>query len=239
MISKITKSHLLLAFLGMLTFFNQPSVKGQTNESDVIWPTNNFAWFMESFQEGIGTNGLSFSLSMNNRNLRGYPSQNYCGVYVSNQSTNRFYLWFLYQAIWLKVELLDSNGQSVEKTEIGKQFGKPINITQLYQMIEERRHKWATGWARTPGFTPLVTSMGSYPFTGFNVSELFDIKQTGEYTLKVQMPLIQTDQSGEVEVHPDLKIIWLPEVVAKVEIRPEDIPPPNLPSNAQTNSLIK
>jgi len=53
----------------------------------------------------------------------------------------------------------------------------------------------------------------------------------------VQMPLIQ--RVGNDEANPELKIIWLPEVFAKVEIRPEDIPLENLPATNQTNSPAK
>jgi hypothetical protein len=238
MFYQLTKTCLLIAFFGTLAVFNYTSAKGETNElNDVTSPTNKFIWSMESFQGGIGTNGLSFSLSMNNRNLNGYSSTNYCGVYVSNQSANKFHLWVDCPAVWLKVDLLDSSGQPVEKTEIGKQFGKPFDMAQLHEMLAKRYRQWTSGRSRGTGFEPIVASSGSFPLTGFNLPELFKLKQAGEYSLRVQLPLIQ--RIGENAANPEIKIVWLPAVTAKIQILPQDVPPQNLLPNDKTNSPAK
>ena len=70
-----------------------------------------------------------------------------------------------------------------------------------------------------------------------SLPQLFQIGKEGEYVLHFQLRMaqIKVDASGKME----LNIFWLPEVVAKVEIRPEDIQLENLPATSQTNSPVK
>ena len=230
--------------IGTLGVFTQMPANGQTNESsDIISPTNKFLWFMEStnYVGQVDTNGLSFRLEMDNLDLR----KTHCWIYICNlawsdqklQTSKRIYYWYdsnPFPRKDMKIELIDSKGQPVEKTQMGKQYGNAIDLKQVQETAKRRSQKWRTGWARTSGFTPATAN---WPLTSFNPIELFVPKEAGEYTLHVQMPLIQ--RVGNDEANPELKIIWLPEVFAKVEIRPEDIPLENLPATNQTNSPAK
>jgi hypothetical protein len=211
----------LALFIAGLVLVNQTPAKGKTNEViDIASPTSRFVWHAENatYQGIADTNGLAFRLAVDNRNITG------CSISISNQSNNRFYCWCYpnhYPATWLKVELTDTIGQPVEKTEMGKQFGEPINMPQLREMIHKRFQQWASGRARTTGFWPIVAGSGWFPLTNFNLCDLFKLNRAGEYTLHIRMPLVQ--RGGQDEVNPELKIIWLPEITAKIQIVTGDI----------------
>lgn len=141
------------------------------------------------------------------------------------------------------LELLDSEGKTVQKTDAGKEFGV-WSDQQMKDWFEDNREKpplfpWSRKSVRdTKGIAvmlfPLLDAQVSY---GIGLLQLFQLKKAGEYTLRFQMRVAQTkiDPSGKIE----LNIFWLPEVIAKVQIRPEDVPPLDLPPKVQTNSPTK
>jgi hypothetical protein len=53
--------------------------------------------------------------------------------------------------------------------------------------------------------------------THFYISDLFELKRAGEYTLRVQIPLVQL-------VGSKFQITWLPEIAGKIQIRSSDAP---------------
>jgi hypothetical protein len=219
MFYRITTTSWLAAFFGILAVFGQALAKGETNESSNATLPTRFVWLAEksTYQGKADTNGMTLSFSMNNSNI------NSCGISLSNQSKSKFYCWCYpnhYPSTWLKVELVDSTGQPVEKTKIGKQYGQPFDMVQLHEMVKERYRQWTLGRFRGTGFEPIVASEGWLPLTDFNLPDLFELKQAGEYTLHVQLPLLQ--KIGADAANPELKIVWLPEVIAKIQIRTAD-----------------
>ncbi len=243
MLYRIPKTFLLLAFFGALAAFNYASAKGETNKLDDATSTmNKFVWLAEetNYLGQANTNGLSFNLEMENWKLNGIPRTTHCWIYICNLAwpdqalhpSKRIDYWYDHSPFPrrdMTIELIDSKGQPVEKTSLGKEYGKTIDLKQVQEAAKKRSQKWRTGWARTDGFT---TATANAPLTSFNPAELFEPKEAGEYTMRVQMPLIQ--RVGNDEANPEIKVIWLPEVTAKIEIRTEEISPPELPPNAQT-----
>lgn len=222
MLYRTAKNCLIIGLFVAIATFNCASAKGLTNElNSTDTSTNKLVWYAEkpTYQGKIDTNGLTVRLAIDNNNI------NECSISISNQSSNKFYGWCYpnhYPATWLKVELLDSNGQLVERTEAGKEYGKPINMAVLHETIRKRFREWVSGRARTTGFWPIVPSEGWYPLTDFNLSELFKLKQAGKYTLNIQVPMIQ--RVGHDEANPQLKTVWIPEITVKIQIRADDAP---------------
>jgi len=130
---------------------------------------------------------------------------------------------------------LNSKGEPVKKTTIGKQIGTRADNVQIKEMVKNRLAEWSLGKARTDGFIPIRS--GQNCGIAFSIPDLFDLKQSGEYSLKVQTCLIQ--RVGWKGVEPALRITWLPEITDKIQLRSEDISPENLPPNGQVNSLTK
>lgn len=157
-----------------------------------------------------------------------------CWVTVLNHTTNLIRGVVGPAPCLFAIELFDSNGKQIKKTNGGKKFGMPLS--------QEEINSW---WPVQHGVSyrlPIFTSSPTTPFPGtgvanFNISDAFQIKEAGEYSLHLRMRLIQTkpDVSGQ----PNFSMIWLPEVIAKVQIRPEDIPPENILQNGQTNPPAK
>jgi hypothetical protein len=136
------------------------------------------------------------------------------------------------------IELLDAGGKSIPKTEAGKKFNV-WNDQQIRDWFEDNRERppqfpWSRKSERdTKGIAdilfPLWPNTISY---GISLPQLFQIEKAGEYELHFQMRMAQTkvNTSGKVE----LNIFWLPEVVAKIQIKPEDILSTNLtPTSAR------
>jgi hypothetical protein len=61
------------------------------------------------------------------------------------------------------------------------------------------------------------------------------LEKAGDYTLTARLQVIVNTQDAAGKTH--FETISLPEVVAKVQILPEDLPRVNGPSGGQTNGL--
>jgi hypothetical protein len=197
-----------------------------TNNYKVDYDTD-FQRMLDSWPKGAVTNGLACALQLF-RPSGGRDLLPLCSVNVVNTTTNwvKGYLNVPLQGL-IYMELFDSQGKQVKKTTKGKEY-----VLWTDKQIED----WINGRPRELGFSipPLLCNQanGSISFP-----EEFALTQPGEYSFHLRMRLVQNkkDASGRLF----LQTTWLPEVIAKVQIRPEDIPPPDLPSNAQTNSLNK
>ncbi len=231
----------LTAVCGILV--SQTLANAQTNNfNGEIARTNKFVWTLEqtTYQGASDTNGLAFGFSTEIyvHNKKHITTQYW--AYICNQSTNGFYYWHdsnVFPQKKLIVELFDSKGHPVKKTPAGNQYTNAIDVKQLTEIAKNRYRLWTTGRARTTGFSPLAANSKLFPFFSFNPSELFDLRQPGEYTLHMQIPLIE--RGGNNESSPEIKVIWLPEVVARVQIYSEAISSTNLPSQVSTNKSVQ
>ena len=119
------------------------------------------------------------------------------------------------------IDLYDSSGNRVNKTDSGNQFGLPLTKQQIEDWLNKNR--------RWHGYLSMICPGEGLQAGVFSIPEMFVIKQPDEYTLHVRMRLMQGPQL----------VAWLPEATAKVQIRPEDIAPKSSLPNTQTNSLAK
>jgi hypothetical protein len=241
---KITVQKILLVVIIVIGSFMQRPCRSETheiaNQTGVI--TNNpivtkSVWFADEkhYQGDTDTNGLSCVLWISNAPVYSGQESPVCKILVNNTSTNILTCWAMYPNINTKIELLNSKGQPVEKKEAGKQYGTITNYEQLKKMVENRRVEWSSGRARTDGFIRILP--GQDWGTVFSISELFELKEPGEYTLKARVCLIQ--RLAWEDRQPVLKFTRLPEVTAKIQLRPEDVTPENLLPSGQTNSPAK
>jgi hypothetical protein len=231
MTNTIIKTSLTGMVLGAIIVFSQTSSNGQTNETSqtVILTANNSAtnkqvWVTDEkyYRGDADTNGFTCVLWVGNHTPYAGQQHPICIVSVNSKSTNTFICWKAYPSSYLKIDLLDSSGKPVEKTEKGKQYGTLPDQKQLAELIKKQDEEHRSGLTRTDGFN-LITPKYDERFTSFGLPELFELKQPGEYTLKVQIRLIRRERVGWDSSNPKLKITWLPEVIAKIQIRSEDV----------------
>jgi hypothetical protein len=189
------------------------------------------SWLVDStrFQSEPASNGLVCELKLQNVVKEDY-SKITCVVSISNRSTNTFEsCWVHYDPSYLIIELLDSDNKPVNRTANGIVFNKYPNQQQLKEQISTRYREWITNRARTPGFRPIFPLAENQISINVCLSDLFHLDKSGVFTLKVLTPLIQNQKTNK---NADFKIIWLPPVVAKIQIRSGDI----LPASQTTNS---
>jgi hypothetical protein len=187
---------------------------------------------IDSWAKGAETNGIvcgiSFTPSFGKRSSVFY-------VNLINTTTN-FIRGLLRIPIdgRANIDLLDSEGKPVPKTDAGIKVGVWTD-QQIKDWFENNREKpWPFGHKESKGIADILFPLWPVQIgAGISLPQLFQIKQAGEYTLHFQMRVAQTrvDTSGKIE----LNIFWLPEVVTKVQVSHEDITPPNLLLNSQTN----
>ena len=178
-----------------------------------------------------------------------------CSVRLCNSTDSKLSGLQLSAEKLFDVNLVDTNGQFVKKTEYGKQFGQALTQKQLNDWVIPIRITGhiSAGWF----FVPFGPGAQHWVDVGnFSIPKVFELTHAGEYTLHMRMRLIQScisDQSGMIRTNildaqqlgagrkmPTIfQSIWLPEVTAKVQIPPEDILPENLSPSSQTNSPIK
>jgi hypothetical protein len=225
---------LLILFLGgalranaadQATTTNMP-VKTSTNWQDFRMDADDRA-MIDSWPKGLPTNGLYCALQfVRHGGVNGSgPS---CAAYVINTTTNLFRsLLNLPGETIFQVELLDSEGKPVEKTAAGKLF-KTWTQKQMEDWCDEQDRN------RSRGKFIMVWPLAFYQVGSLGIAEIFQAKRSGEYTLHLRMQLVEAklDASKNLTLQPT----WLPEVVAKVQIRPEDIPHSDTPPSGQTNT---
>lgn len=170
-----------------------------------------------------------------------------CMVRLANSANCRVWGLHLPIEMLVAIDLFNKNGQQVEKTNYGKTTGLPLTQKQINDWFLPRRiahGSMAQAFEASSTFTPEVG--------GFSIPKAFKLNQAGEYTLHVRMRLIQScvsDSSGTIRTNildaQDLghnrtaptvfQSVWLPEVTAKIQIRPEDIVLTNAVSDSKTN----
>jgi hypothetical protein len=222
----------------VLVFINNTDSTGNTG-------TNLVSFFpdvhLENINEMLKTNGIECLIDVSSRvPTRGNEAllkPPVCWVSIFNHSTDFIGCLNMSATNLCRIALLDQQGHQVPKTKSGEMYGETLSQEQ----ITEWRHNWNYPHRRMlrrlipnglPKYADAPTEIDS-----FGIKDAFEIKTAGEYELHLQMRLIQVgiDSSGKF-YYP---VTWLREVVAKVEIRPEDISPPDLQSNIQTNSAAK
>ncbi len=214
------------------------------------YPTGNMATNLTSYfrdvqlvniDQMLKTNGLKCLVEISSRvPMRGgeaLAKPPVCWVSLINQSTDFIGCLNMPVKNLCRVALLDNRGGEIQKTKLGEIYGKPLTQHE----IEVWRNHWTN--AHQTIYTRL-TANGIKKYAdepseicSFSIKDLFIIETPGEYELHLQLRLIQVgaDSSGKL-CYP---ISWLPEVVAKVQIRQEDVPHKNVLANAQTNSPAK
>jgi len=181
-----------------------------------------------------------------------FSGETECSVEITAMTTNVVVMLTPPSEMRVAVHLFDSLGHPVEKTEYGKTFGYPLTQKEINDWIRPRRisHGWSSMIIE-------AFNRGTITVARFDLKKIFQIKQAGEYTFRAQVRLIQTCRDREGNPRKSIcngmsfstprdgsklecyQATWLPEVTAKIQIRPEDIAPQNLLPNAPTNSLSK
>ena len=181
-----------------------------------------------SFVE-IATNNLGYFTNFSSSVKIDYPyptrtpicyvnlSNNRIGDFARNQTNNDYFLNMPRENLFA-IELLDASGKPVGKTASGSQFGLPLTDKQVTDWYNKAMNH--TNPRRSATLIAILPH-NTLPVGFFNIPEMFEIKEAGEYTLHVRMRLIKRSL-----------FVWLPEATSKVQIRPEDI----LPPPGQTNT---
>jgi hypothetical protein len=167
------------------------------------------------------TNGLSCTVVLSYFYPEPKVRPPVCFVNGINESTNLVRGLNMPPTNLFSIELFDPNGKPVERTAEGKMFGLPLTQKQIEDWCNKMtKRRWRNGLFYLSKNTPPP----GVSISGFSIPQAFQIRNPGEYTLRLRMRLIQLrmDASG----HRYFPVGWLPEVVAKVQIRPEDIPKP-------------
>ena len=205
---------------------------GQTNQvaNQETVATNKVSWLVDFAvcQSITNLNGLSSNLRV--ENYFGYPQ---CTVDINNQSEKTIAnCWNIYQVRFLKIDLLNMEGKPVKKTALGEQCGAILSQQEWEALAHDQRVKWSSGRARTYGFGPIVAAHDHLYDARFYLSDVFELEQAGQYTLRVQIPIIQL-------ANQEFITTWLPEVICRIQIRASDISSTNALSLDQTNSSAK
>ena len=173
---------------------------------------------IDRLPKGAPTNGLYCAVDfITHRRGNGLNSVLY--VYVVNPTSNLLegYL-FLPPEASLQLSLSDSQGKPIDKTTAGKQF-VPWTEQQMEASFTNRLRNLSQR-APTRRISPF-----SHPqiYGDIRLNELFQLTEPGEYTLHVRLLLVQ-DHNPDLFGKRQLESIPFPEVAAKVEILPQDIP---------------
>jgi|SRR5665213_352911 len=171
-----------------------------------------------------------------------------CFVRLTNSSDAILSTLRLPAEMVFRIKLTDANGRVVEKTDYGRQFGRPLTQKEVHDWF--RPYRRSNAWLDVP-FMPGSEHWGDARW--FSIAKAFNITRSGEYTFQLQMRLIQagiSNAKGTIRTNVfngqylapktediNFQAIWLPEVTAKIQIRSEHIASTNPVSNGQTNSL--
>jgi hypothetical protein len=218
---------IFFAIIGLCGLYNGTATGQSTNTVPIANTSTKFIPFLK---REVKTNDLSCVLQFTSRDGLTSMHPPVCWVTVLNHTTNNIRGVVGPAPCLFAIELFDSNGKLVEKTSIGKKFGTPLS--------QEEIKSW---WPVQRGVSyrlPIFTSGPNPPLPGiqvgtFSVSDAFQVKEAGEYTLHLRMRFIQT--KVDISGHAYFPIIWLPEVTTKVQIQPGDIPSEKLLPIGQTN----
>ena len=170
------------------------------------------AWLTEkaNYQGDYESNGLRCVIEVSKypRHEHQVPPIAVVSFEMKSQRTIRS--WDGDPSTYLRIKLLDKDGRPVERTEEGKKFAELLPLIPLTEQITERYRGWTSGKYRTDGFYP------GAPSSSFSIPELFEVNQPGEYTLVVEMRLVE--QVGMQGPNPSLRFMVLPEVSGKIHL---------------------
>jgi hypothetical protein len=222
---------LLTAILVNGLFFGivvgQPSANGQRV---IVDP--DIQGMIDSWDKGAATNGLVCGIAF----VRPYGNKESPFFYVSviNTTTNfvNGYLNLPIEAL-ANISLFDQQGKAVAKTAAGERF-EAWTQQRIEAWFHKGEHQAVKRGSKVSDLFPLMYGQISGEIS---VSKTFQLRQSGDYDLHLRMKFVQTkvDTSGKQY----FQTTWLPEVVARVQILPEDITPIDLVPNAQTNPPVK
>jgi len=125
-----------------------------------------------------------------------------CEIFVHSARTNLARLNVPEPGQALLVELRDSNGNAVAKTEAGRGQGRPLDKRVTY-----RPHSYKMV---SPGLNELVYSFGTHEF--------FHVTRPGEYEFSVQLQLYEDNRRTSQKRYFDRLVF--PVVKAKVNLPP-------------------
>ena len=173
-------------------------------------------WFgtMLDLPQIVGTNGLTCLFDVPNES-----------VYVFNRTGDVVPCLRMPLRDVCKVVLLDNRGHKVKKTGLGKRYG----LRPSQAEIENWRAHWPV--AGQSIFLHLVSNQDPWFLNRptmvcqLNLFDIFDIKRPGDYTLHLQLRLIQAAEDVSGKTYYPLTL--LPEVVAYLKIEPKDLPVKN------------
>lgn len=207
-----------LAFVASICLSGLSAAKDTNVTSSIAGGLHAF-WAAEELelQSSKTTNGWFSILKISNwadrTSLQPAPV---CYVSIPNITTNKLKVWDgVHGETYSRIELVNSNSHLVAKTDRGKMIATCFDDQQIKETVKIRYQQWVAGNVRTPGFTVILPGESSK--FGFSIPQMFEIKEAGEYTLKIQTCLIQ--KTGGEEFNPALQIIWLPETVVRVAIK--------------------
>lgn len=184
---------------------------------------------IDKWPKGLATNGLYCAVQFVRRGgVKG--SDPICYVNVVNTTTNYFRSFLnLSPEYLIQEELFDSGGKPVEKTATGRL--SRTSVSQIQEYYRENAH------VRFRSKHMLVWPISYAQIGGVSIPATFQLTHPGVYTLHVRMQLVdgKWDESKNLHLRPT----WLPEVVAKVQIRPEDITTSSQSPSGETNLLPK
>ncbi|MGD1083369.1 MAG: hypothetical protein ABSA47_01310 [Verrucomicrobiota bacterium] len=189
------------------------SIVNSASTNDPVWLADDI-----SVQGAQDTNGLCCVLTISNvpRHVGDIPPIGL--VTVHTISGNAITCWKADPSSYLKIDLLDSQGRSVARTKEGEQYTQLLALVPLSERIHKELQLYSSGKLRTDGFTMISSTFDDLPFADFGIGDLFVIEVPGDYTLKVQMRLVE--QMGiAYATNPPLQYLLLPEVSAKIHIR--------------------
>ncbi|GEM_PF-4034294 len=168
----------------------------------------NFQKMIDGWEQGAPTNGALCAVQW----VKSSPGLPQFCVEIINTTTNvvRRCLNFSFSHR-CRIELQDAHGEAVEMTPLAGEF-------KIWTGDEIKT--WLKARPREADFEilPLDASQVSQVL---GLGSLFRIKEPGEYTLRVQTALVKRKPTSSGEL--DFEWLWLPEVAAKIQIRPEDL----------------
>jgi hypothetical protein len=183
-------------------------------------PTNSLIWLTDNAtNEGAkDTNGLSCVLRISNNHYIVGDDPPILLIGVDTTSAATLTCWAADPSSYLKIDLLDLNGIEVTRTKEGEKYAQLLPLIPVRERIKHESAIYGAGKVRTDGFARISSTFHDIPFAHLGLNELFDVKQPGDYILKVQMRLVE--QVGiTYTMDPPLQFLLLPEVRANIQLR--------------------